>query len=49
MKNWLQEESEREATTEDKAAAEVLKNEGNTHMNTQNFGEAIACYTKWVI
>jgi len=39
-------ESEKDASPEEKALAERLKNQGNEHMNMQMFQEALACYTK---
>lgn len=37
-----------EATAEEKAEAEKLKNEGNQLMRDEKFTEAVDCYTKWV-
>uniref|UniRef100_A0A1B6FH02 SGTA homodimerisation domain-containing protein n=1 Tax=Cuerna arida TaxID=1464854 RepID=A0A1B6FH02_9HEMI len=39
-------EAQREASVEEKAAAEALKTEGNAHMSGHKFHEAVACYTK---
>lgn len=35
-----------EATPEEKAEAETLKNEGNQLMRDEKFAEALDCYTK---
>ncbi|KAG8315436.1 hypothetical protein J6590_071145 [Homalodisca vitripennis] len=48
FKKYLAEHQEalKEASAEEKAAAEALKSEGNAHMSAQKFQEAAACYTK---
>lgn len=42
------ESAPREATGEEKAEAEQLKNEGNQLMRDEKYTEALDCYTKWV-
>jgi len=36
-----------EASSEAKAQAEKFKNEGNNLMKSENFSEALACYSKY--
>lgn len=46
QKYVLENEPVREPTDEEKAAADELKNEGNGHMDSSRFEDAIASYTK---
>lgn len=46
QKYVLENEPVREPTDEEKAAADGLKNEGNGHMDSSRFEDAIASYTK---